>query len=221
MKINLILLASGFSRRFNKNKLLTDFKGKPLYMHVIDTVTNMTSDYQCKKVCYNENEAYIFSKIICVTQYKEIEKNLKDKKSGIYVVINNNAYLGISSSIKAGISYDTEADGYMFMVCDQPYITQDTVFNIIEEFVQGKKEIVAAGIKYEKKLSEDEENITIGNPVVFSKKYIGELMKLTGDKGGKKVVMNHLDDVEIVYCRNISELQDIDTYEDYKILNNK
>ena len=41
MKINLILLASGNSRRFNGNKLLALYKGKPIYMHVVEKALNL------------------------------------------------------------------------------------------------------------------------------------------------------------------------------------
>ena len=50
MKINLILLAAGNSRRFNGNKLLALYKGKPIYMHVVEKALNLE-----------------VNKIICVT----------------------------------------------------------------------------------------------------------------------------------------------------------
>ena len=60
MKINLILLAAGNSRRFNGNKLLALYKDKPIYMHVVEKSLNLE-----------------VNKIICVTQYEEIRKKLK------------------------------------------------------------------------------------------------------------------------------------------------
>ena len=41
MRINLILLASGNSKRFNGNKLLTNFNNKPLYMHTLDKIKSI------------------------------------------------------------------------------------------------------------------------------------------------------------------------------------
>ena len=66
MKINLILLAAGNSRRFNGNKLLALYKGKPIYMHVVEKALNLE-----------------VNKIICVTQYEEIRKNLKNTKINV------------------------------------------------------------------------------------------------------------------------------------------
>lgn len=213
MKINLILLASGFSRRFNGNKLLTELNNKPLYMYIVDTVTQIISNKHLSSTCID--------KIICVTQYEEIEENLKD--TNINVLINNNSDLGVSNSIKLGISYDMNADGYMFMVCDQPFIKRETLEKILERFKETSKGIVALGMK-EKLERQDtcskdnfiDETSVIGNPVIFSKDYISELLSLKGDVGGKKILKKHIEDVELVYADNEIELMDIDTLDSYK-----
>ena len=41
MKINLILLAAGNSKRFNGNKLLAIYKNKPIYMYIVEKVVNL------------------------------------------------------------------------------------------------------------------------------------------------------------------------------------
>lgn len=207
MKINLILLASGFSRRFNGNKLFAELNEKPLYMHIVDKIIELN--------CEEEKPDLYFNKIICVTQYEEIEKRLKDTK--IQVVRNYNSDLGISNSIKLGINYDTEADGYMFMVCDQPFIKKETIIRMIEVFSYGKKGIAAVG---RKETTADGEKDILGNPVIFSRKYIDELSALEGDKGGKKVVMKHMNDVEIIEAEDKIELADIDTQEVYELFKN-
>ena len=186
LKINIILLASGYSRRFNGNKLLTELNNKPLYMHIIDKVINMN-----------------FNKVICVTQYEEIKRNLNN--TGIHVIINENSDLGISNSIKLGIDFDKDADGYMFMVCDQPFIKKETLKKLIDIFETSNKGIVAIG----------NESI-IGNPVIFSRNYVDELLSLKGDTGGKKIVKRHLDDLELIDVKDELEFIDIDTKEIYE-----
>ena len=141
MKINLILLAAGNSKRFNGNKLLAIYKNKPIYMYIVEKVVNLK-----------------INKIICVTQYEEIKEALLN--TNINVVMNNNSNLGISSSIKIGINFDKNADGYMFMVCDQPFISIQTLNSVIDNFIKGDKGIVCVGCGNNK-----------GNPVIFSKKY--------------------------------------------------
>lgn len=188
MRINLILLAAGNSKRFNGNKLLAIYKEKPMYMHIVDKVRNVNVD-----------------KIICVTQYQQIKEELSNVK--INVVMNKNSDLGISSSIKLGINFDKNADGYMFMVCDQPFILEKTLNRLIDNFINGEKGIVCVGFGDKK-----------GNPVIFSKKYINELLSLEGDTGGKIILKRHLDDLKIVEINNEIELVDIDTKEKFSEL---
>ena len=183
MRINLILLAAGNSKRFNGNKLLAIYKGKPIYMHIVEKVLDL-------KV----------NKIICVTQYEEIKEALLN--TNINVVMNDNSSLGISSSIKLGINFDKNADGYMFMVCDQPFISVQTLKSVIDNFINGDKGIVCVGCGDNK-----------GNPVIFSKRYINELLSLEGDSGGKRILKGHLNDLNIVNVDNEIELIDIDTQE--------
>ena len=185
MRINLILLAARNSKRFNGNKLLAIYKDKPIYMYIVEKVLDL-------KV----------NKIICVTQYKEIKEALLN--TNINVVINTNSSLGISSSIKLGINFDKEADGYMFMVCDQPFITEKTLKILLDKFINGEKGIVCVGCGNNK-----------GNPVIFSKKYINELLSLQGDNGGKRILKGHLNDLNVVNIDNEIELFDIDTQEEF------
>ena len=188
MRINLILLAAGNSKRFNGNKLLAIYKDKPIYMYIVEKVLDL-------KV----------NKIICVTQYKEIKEALLN--TDINVVMNENSSLGVSSSIKLGINFDKNADGYMFMVCDQPFISIETLNSVIDNFINGDKGIVCVGYGDNK-----------GNPVIFSKRYINELLSLEGDNGGKRILKRHLDDLKIVNVDNEVELVDIDTQEEFSKL---
>ena len=99
---------------------------------------------------------------------------------------------------------EIKADGYMFMVCDQPFISIESLNSVIDNFINGDKGIVCAGYGKNK-----------GNPVIFSKRYINELLSLEGDSGGKKIVKGHLNDLKIVNVNNEIELLDIDTQEEF------
>lgn len=192
MKINLILLASGDSTRFKSNKLLTEVNNKPMYMNVVTEVLKIN-----------------FNKIVLVTKYDEIKASLL--KQPIEVVMNKNSELGISHSIELAMKKDVKADAYMFMVCDQPFITSQTIEKLIMKFVQSKKGMACV-----------EFNGRLGNPTIFAKKYVDELLNLNGDVGGKAVMKKHLQDLEIVAIENEIEIKDIDTVEELiNISNNK
>ena len=188
MKINLILLAAGNSNRFKGNKLLTTVNDKPMYMNVLDTVLKLN-----------------FNKIILVTQYEEIKAALIEQP--IQVVMNKNSELGISHSIKLGIQTDMEADAYMFMVCDQPFISLVSIETLIDRFIKSDKCMACV-----------EHKGNLGNPAIFSRKYKNELLSLEGDVGGKAIMKKHLDDLVRVTIMHEVELMDIDTREELKNL---
>ena len=190
MKINLILLAAGNSNRFKGNKLLTKVNDKPMYMNVVEKTLKLR---------------FKFNKIILVTQYEEIKAALIEEP--IQVIMNKNSELGISHSIKLGISDNMEADAYMFMVCDQPFILLESMEKLIDRFMKSNKGM--ACVQYEGKL---------GNPTIFSRKYTKELLSLNGDVGGKSIIKKHLDDLEKVEISHKVELMDIDTREEFEKL---
>ena len=187
-KINLILLASGNSIRFKGNKLLTTVNNKPMYMNVVEKILRLN-----------------FNKIILVTQYEEIKVALVEQP--IKVIMNKNSELGISHSIKIGISDDMKADAYMFMVCDQPFISLESLETLIDRFIKSNKGM--ACVEY---------NGSLGNPTIFSGKYIQELLSLNGDAGGKSIIKKHVDDLEKVQIIHEVELMDIDTREELEKL---
>lgn len=187
-KVNAILLAAGYSKRFVENKLLYSIKGKPMYLHTVEKVLKLH-----------------MNRTIIVTQYPVITEQLKDNK--VTVVYNERSYLGLSSSIKLGLQSDLSADGYLFVTCDMPFLQLVTLEKIVSAFEDGDKGIICAA-----------SSGLYGNPSLFSKKYLEELLKLKGDIGGKVVMKNHLDDLQKIMVRSPKELSDIDTIEDLSLL---
>ncbi|WP_297418517.1 nucleotidyltransferase family protein [Clostridium sp.] len=181
MKINLILLAAGNSSRFEGNKLLTIINNKPMYMNAIDIVSKIS-----------------FNKIIVVTQYEEIKAALS--KYNMEVIMNYNSELGISHSIKLGVQSSKDADAYMFMVCDQPFISLESIEELVNEFVKGHKGL--ACVEYKGNLC---------NPTIFSNRYKNDLLNLKGDIGGKYIINKNLDDLVTTEIYDKLEVTDIDT----------
>ena len=88
MKIALVMLAAGNSRRFGSNKLLYEIDGKPMYLLTLEKL---------KKA----SEKIPESEIIVVTQYEEIVKKAGEMK--IPVFINPRPEDGISLSMQIGL----------------------------------------------------------------------------------------------------------------------
>ena len=188
MKLGLIMLAAGNSRRFGSNKLLYTVDGMPMYRHIL---------LELEKV----KDALRFQGIPCditvVTQYDEIAEDAG--KRGVSVLYNLHPDEGISSSLRIGLSGIRDADACLFTVSDQPWLRCETILELIEKFQREKKGIACV-----------QHNGKTGNPCIFSGKYFDELMKLEGDVGGKKVIRKHREDTAVLDVLDERELTDVD-----------
>lgn len=185
-----IYLAAGFSRRFGGNKLLEKLDGKPMYLHLLEGLNEIKENHKLQS-------------LTVVTQYEEILNYLHRQR--IAAVKNNNSALGISSSLKLGLqtamiqkNQETE-QYYLFCVADQPFLKKHTVEEFLSVFLKTGKGIGC--ISHDGKA---------GNPVIFHERYVPELLRIEGDKGGKSVVNQHLEDVFLFGIPDAMELKDID-----------
>ncbi len=87
----------------------------------------------------------------------------------------------------------------MFTVCDQPGVTVDTFRRLLQAYAAGDKDLACMGH------GED----MLGNPCLFGRKYYPELDALTGDVGGKRVIMKHRGELIVVNASD-AELEDVD-----------
>ncbi len=118
---------------------------------------------------------------------------------GARVLYNLHPDEGISSSLKIGLRVNREMDACLFTVADQPWLRWETVFGLVDVFLRDGKGIACV-----------EHDGKTGNPCVFSKKYYGELMELSGDVGGKRVVVAHRGDVAVMKVEDGREMVDVD-----------
>ena len=49
------------------------------------------------------------------------------------------------------------------------------------------------------------------NPKIFSSRYKEELMRLSGDTGGRQIISSHKDDILLIEAESEDEVRDIDT----------
>lgn len=189
MKIALILLAAGSSLRFGSNKLYYPVEGKPMYLHILERLIQATE---------RMDNAALHCSVTVVTQYEAIRKQAESM--GVQVLDNPHPERGISSSVKIGLYANQDADACLFAVSDQPWLTEETIRNLIRGFLVSEKGIAC--------LCADG---SPGNPCLFSKTYYQELLSLTGDIGGKRVIRRHWEDTLLVPVKDIRQLADMDT----------
>ena len=135
-------------------------------------------------------------KKILVTQYDEVAALAPDFE----VIRNDRPELGISRSMQLGIEAAGDADAYMFCVCDQPGLKTGTLEKLIEAYKKGTAGIVSLSWKGK-----------MCNPKIFSSRFRGELMSLSGDTGGRQIISAHPDAIMPVEAESESEVKDIDS----------
>ncbi len=192
MKIHMIYLASGSSRRFGGNKLLCPFAGKPLYRWGLDVLA-------CVAAERNDCDLTV------VSRYPEI----RDAAAalGAQTADCPESELGVSYTIKAGLRALQGAveaslapeDFLLFVVADQPKLTAASVERLLACARDGAE---CAALCHGDRL---------GNPVLFGAHLAPELLALEGDTGGKAVLRRH--DCVRVPAGSVEELEDVDTRE--------
>jgi molybdenum cofactor cytidylyltransferase len=185
--ISIIILAAGESARMRLPKQLLPFKRTSLLQHAVNQAVASKAD-----AIY----------LILGSTEERIRKSLRQSRA--QVLTNENWRDGISSSIHAGIrALPDSADGAIISVCDQPFLSSRVFDNLIDTFASSDKLIIAS-----------EYNGAVGSPVLFSREYFEELRSLQGDRGARRIVLLHEEDVERIPFPDGSI--DIDTPSDYQ-----
>ncbi len=192
--IGIILLAAGNSRRFQgENKLLAKIGEKPLYTYSFES---------WKEAADRVRDCLVF------VVGRNAEILTAAESMGFVPVESPESEKGISYSIQAGIDAAAkrfpngfaDTDRLVFSVSDQPFLQADTLVR----FFNAVKSSPYASLSFKGEPC---------NPVSFSPKAIPELLALTGDQGGKKVLQTHLGETLMVEASS-EELKDIDVPKD-------
>jgi len=124
----------------------------------------------------------------------------------VAVAVNPDYRQGMSTSIAAGLRLiDNRAGAVMLALGDQPLIDSRTINRLLDEFRDHDKGIALPAYQARR-----------GHPVIFAIKYKAELLKLTGDAGGRQIIKDHPDDVLEVAIDSAGVITDIDTEDDYR-----
>ena len=188
--ITAILLAAGQSKRlFNQNKLIKNYKGKPLINHAVQSIIK------------SKIEKLI---IVLGFEYLKVKKKINKNKK-IKFVINNNYTRGISSSIKCGLKkISNKSDGFIIVQADMPKISKNILNKLYKEIKTNKKEIFVP-IK----------NNKIGNPIGFKLSMINQLKKVSGNRGAKFIIKRNRSKIKYIRTKSLDIFKDIDLNKDF------
>ena len=191
MKIELILLAAGQSKRFGGIKQLTDINGQPMVCHCLGQfrqgeqwIDGITNGY----VVLGSNAELITP--VLPTNVNKYVANYWQRGMG--------HTLAESMQI---IANDTTH--VLIALADQVTIIQPIIMSMLKESFCHSERIVAA-----------EYAGRVGAPSIFPKQYFSQLSQLTGDKGAQALIQQY---PQQTISLAIPEAEfDIDTPEDLK-----
>ncbi|KMZ53522.1 selenium-dependent molybdenum cofactor biosynthesis protein YqeB [Dorea sp. D27] len=183
----IVVLAAGQGVRFGGNKLLEEVEGRPLYAHLLDTLTELPHVWKA-----------------VVTGCGPVAEGAA--RRGFAVVENREPEKGSSHSMQLGLKKCMDTlpflKGVLFTVCDQPELTAGTFVKLLEAAGRNPGRIVRAACGAQG-----------GNPVVWDLIYAQELLALDGDKGGRPVMEKHAKEIILIGIEK-KELRDIDRKSD-------
>ena len=187
--ISAIILAAGKSTRMGFPKLMLTIKGKGLLQHVIDNVLKSKVDDVI---------------VVLGAEAEKLRKEIDPSKARI--IVNPSFNEGQSTSLKAGLrSISPESQAVIILLGDQPFINDATVDALMDKYLESGSPVVAPVYNGKR-----------GNPVLFDRSLIPELINASGDKGGRTIVEKYTDRMATVEIDSSSIGIDIDTWDDYQ-----
>lgn len=158
----LVLAAGRSSRMGGPNKLLATIDGKPLVAHVVD--------------------AALASRAASVTVVTgHMRERIAEALAGRAVALVDNPDFGegMSTSLRVGLTQvPAEAEAVVVLLADMPRITPDMIDTLIDAYEPDRGALIAVPTFAGKR----------GNPVLWSRRFFGDLERISGDIGGRNVI---------------------------------
>ena len=165
-KIGVVILAAGASTRFGSPKQLAKFQGDTLIKRIAETV--ISTNFK--------------TVVVLGSKASEIRKEIETLP--LEIVVNESWQSGLSSSIKVGLEKlcETAPDisAAILLLCDQPFITKETLLGLVEKQQETRKSIVASAYSQ-----------TVGTPALFTKDMFPELLEIDSKKGAKSLIQKY------------------------------
>lgn len=197
-----VVLAAGSSSRMGegRHKLLLPLAGRPVLAHVLEA---------CCASLARPIIVVLGHQASIVRDRVEQWLHLPD----IVAIDNTNYREGMSTSLRLGLQRTIEygykkcetIDSAIILLGDQPLITSRIIDALIQTRQATGKSIVAP--VYEGKR---------GNPVLFAADLFSELLRVTGDEGGRSVMQRHPEQIATVEVGSDDAAYDVDTWEAYQ-----
>lgn len=192
VSIGAIILAAGVSQRMGSPKQMLTFKGNSLLRHAVQTSLGS----RCRPVV-----------VVLGAHAETLQREISDLP---VTSIENHLWAeGMGASIRTGIAalegVSEHLTGTVLMLCDQPFVTSQTLDQLISVYEASPSLAVAS-----------EYAGSLGAPALFSQELFAELSALKGPEGAKQILKRHEPDV--VRLSVPEAVWDVDTPADYERL---
>ncbi len=193
-----IILAAGSSSRMGagRHKLLLPLGERSVLAHVLAA----TLASQARPIV-----------VVLGHQTNQVRESISAyiADSAITIVENPEYQQGMSTSLRVGIqalmSLSHAIDGTLIILGDQPLITAHILDRLITTKQSTGKRIVASFYNGKR-----------GSPTLFGACFFPELLEMTGDEGGRKVLERHQQGIARVEFKDETAGYDVDTWEAYQ-----
>jgi molybdenum cofactor cytidylyltransferase len=186
-----ILLAAGTSSRLGEPKQLLRFRGQPLVRHVA--------------------EQALASRLAGLTVVVgNRASDVTEALAGLSVAVADNPSFqqGQSTSLRAGlVAFPRDPAAAMVLLVDQPFVDAGLIDRLIGLYEESGAAIVAPRFGSQR-----------GNPVIFDRTLLPELLMVVGDTGAREVIARHRERLVTLELPNGEAFVDVDTWEDYRKL---
>ncbi len=118
--IGCVVMASGLSKRFGSNKLMTDFCGKPMIQRALDATEGL------------------FAHRVVVTRHEEVASLCREQN--VDVILHDLPHR--SDTVRLGLEALPDLDGCMFLPGDQPLLRRETVAMLLETWKEDPDKIL-------------------------------------------------------------------------------
>jgi molybdenum cofactor cytidylyltransferase len=190
-----VIIASGYSRRMGQSKLTLELGGATFLQRAIRTA-RAAERVGRRLVVVRPEDAHL------------IEEFLDPDDASVQTLLNPNAADGQSASVRLAAEYlaeDPGCEAVIYAVVDQPFLTGEVFDALAAAFAAGRGDILVSTYDGQR-----------GNPVLFARRFFGELAQLTGDVGGRDVLRRRPEAVAEVAMPDPEAGRDVDTWEDYE-----
>jgi len=187
--IDAVLLAAGRSQRFGpENKLLANLSGSSVLRRSVE----------------NALAADCFRELIVVTGHEDAK--VRELLDGLACrVVHASDYReGLSTSLKAGVrALQGSADAFAVLLGDMPLVKPETLAAITASYDPGADALICYPTHEGQR----------GNPMLFDRRFIVDIMALSGDIGARHLLSEHGDYARAVSVNDAGVLLDLDTPE--------